>query len=241
MQTPVKPQQVEISVVDGQSQPVSSSNDSSAVIGQQRTVQAQFSTGKPVATGRWAWVRNTYASQYNFAAKNYDSLGGAQAKKQMRGGRFFLYRYVILFGLAATLFFAWDNARQGGIVTVAVLLCILYTVLGVYNIFVYSKNGSLKHDRMFRVKSKYLTGCVNEFYEIPIRASITDTRILAMVGSDVQGVIANVQQYQQDVDSVSIMVYKDAYLKYMRFPAEAIVHTLLFWIAFGIGLSIGKS
>ena len=232
------PQNVQISIV-GDDRDLSPSDGTHVVIDhQQRNVEV--SIGTPVATGRLAWVRNTYAAKHNFAVRNYHSVDGSVTKKRMRGGRFFLFRYVILFVLALCFVCSIMSKGNKGLVTVPILLAILYTGLSIYNIYVYCRNGSLLHDRMYPVDSSVLKGSNNEFLTIPINARIKDRRIQAIVGENLQAILASAQERNETIDSVEVMVYRHSYLAYTRFPLEAILHMGVFWVAMSAGLGIAS-
>ena len=229
-------QDVQISVV-GDDRDLQPSNNAHVLIDHQQR-NLEVSVGTPVVTGRLAWVRNTYAAHYNFAVRNYHSIDGSVTKKQMRGGRFFLFRYVILLALGIGFVCGITSPGNKGLLTVPILLAILYTGLSIFNIYIYCRNGSLIHERMFWVKDSALPGFTNEFFKIPINARIKDRRIRAIIGENLQAVVASTQEHDETIDSVKLMAYRSSYLPYTGFPHEAIVHVILFWVVVIIGAAV---
>ncbi|CAF1122023.1 unnamed protein product [Adineta ricciae] len=204
-----------------------------------RRFNVNVCAGNPVATGRLAWVQNTYPAKYNFAAENWESLEGVKSKTKMRGGHLLLYRFVIVVALVGV---GICNIVSTGSIAGSVLICLLYTALSGYNTFVYYRNGTVIHDRMIKVKDRYLTSYRNEFFTIPIHANIQDQQLSGMIGKDsLVAMIGQQEQRRENIDSIDIMIYKKAYLEYTNFPGEAIVHLLVFWVIFGITIGVAKS
>ncbi|CAF4062126.1 unnamed protein product, partial [Adineta steineri] len=71
---------------------VSTISDGSMGIAMGRSVTVQAFMGTPKATGKLAWVQNTYASQYNHAVGCWESFDNTMKKRRMRGGHLLLYR-----------------------------------------------------------------------------------------------------------------------------------------------------
>ena len=61
--------------------------------------------GQARNVGHSTYIRSTYAARYNFAVKlynHYDS-DGTNKKRNMRGGRLFLYNFIIIVFLIASV------------------------------------------------------------------------------------------------------------------------------------------
>jgi len=66
-----------------------------------QNTNVQVNTGPARDTGITTTIRNTYPARYNFAVRQYNSIpdDDIPRKKQMRGGHFFMYRWIVVLAI----------------------------------------------------------------------------------------------------------------------------------------------
>lgn len=105
-------------------------DDGVIVVGQDTTVRA----GTPVYSGRFAFVRRTYPAVYNHVVRNMNSLikqTTEKKKRSMRGGHFFLYRYMVLLAFILCLSFGIASVYVKACAAVSFTLSILHIFLSI--------------------------------------------------------------------------------------------------------------
>jgi hypothetical protein len=211
-------------------------SDDSTTIATSHSVTSNITLGTPEATGKLAWVQNTYASQYNHAVGCWKAFDGSGTKRQMRGGHLLLYRWFILAVVIVSFVLGGLSTDVKAYVTFPIISTVIYLTLTIWNWHVFRTNGNLLHSHMIAVPDNLLPGWTNEFFHIPIYAQITDQRLLG-VSSYAVTAIAGLIEQSEGQSSIDIMVYRRIYLKKLRFPWETILHFIIFIIIFIVALS----
>ena len=118
---------------------VSTVGDNGIILATQRK---NVRVGTPIYTGKLAIVRNTYPAIYNHVVRNMNSIIGQtkeKKKRSMRGGHFFLYRYVILLAFILCLVFGIVSIYAKGCAAVSLFfLFFIYFYLSTILLSVYS-------------------------------------------------------------------------------------------------------
>jgi hypothetical protein len=202
------------------------------VIAQKETVRI----GTPVHSGRMAFVRNTYPAVYNHVVRNMNSLIEQTKEKQkrsMRGGHFFLYRYMVLLAFLLCFSFGIASIYVKACAAVSFTVSILHIFLSIYNIVIYLLNRPLIHrDLAIHLSSGDMpdSNKKNMFYTAPIETSVLTGGLGAFV--DPTRIIAAVQLENKHVTSIQVMFYTDVYKRDARFPRECAFYLILFIIMF---------
>jgi hypothetical protein len=192
--------------------------------------------GTPVYTGRFAFVRNTYPARYNHVVRNMNTLIAQTTEKEkrsMRGGHFFLYRYMILLAFLLCLAFGIASIYVKACAVVSFPLSFLYIFLSIYNIVIYRLNRPLIHrDLAIELSPGQMPNSQkkNMFYTVPLHTNIRTDALGAFV--DPTRIVAAVQLEHTHVDNIDIMFYDYSYVRDARFPKECAVHLILFIIMF---------
>jgi hypothetical protein len=199
-------------------------------------VDVNIELGQIRATGRSTFVQSTYAARYNFAVRNYNYLddGDGEKKRNMRGGRFFLYNIIaITFFIGSSV--CISNSRENKpLITVPIIISIIYLFLTCYNWHIRRTNGSLVHECMIRVPDHYLPDTVNKHLTIPLHANVQNREFFAASDGTTTAVLAQLRQRYVNLTEIDIMLYESNYEKYFRFPMESLLHFLFF-----LGLLMG--
>ena len=179
-------------------------------------------------------VRRTYPAMYNHVVRNMNYINyrtQTQNKSSMRGGHFFLYRYVILLALILCFAFGIASIYVKPCATVPFVLTVLYIALSIYNIVIFIRNRPLLHPLLtFKVPDGKLNGLINRFFIVPINARILTGVIAAFVDPAV--LFAALRRDNVAVTEIKVMLYDSTYLARTRFPKEIIVHLFLFIVMF---------
>lgn len=200
---------------------------------------AQDSTvnmGTPVYSGRLAFVRNTYPAVYNHVVRNMNTLIAQTAEKKkrsMRGGHFFLYRYIILFAFLLCLVFGIVSIFVKACATVPFILSALYIFLSIYNIVIYRLNRPLIHPYLaiYLPESQMPNSSKkNMFYSVPFDITVRTQGLGALV--DPARIVAAVQLENTHATEIDIMFYTNEYISDSKFPKECVFHLILFIIMF---------
>ncbi|CAF4950655.1 unnamed protein product, partial [Rotaria sp. Silwood1] len=155
-------------------------SDGRLAVGTGRSVTTNISLGTPEATGKLAWVQNTYASQYNHAVSCWKAFETSGIKRQMRGGHLLLYRWLVLAVVIVAFVLGGLSKNVKPYITFPIVSAVIYLGLTIWNWHVFRTNGNLLHSHMVQVPDSALPGFINEFYTIPIYAQVTDQRLLAI-------------------------------------------------------------
>ncbi|CAF1412655.1 unnamed protein product, partial [Adineta ricciae] len=149
---------------------------------------AQRSTiemGMPRNTSKLAFIRNTYPAHYNHVVRNMNSINyqtNTKAKHSMRGGHFLLYRYIISLAIILCLVFGVISIYVKGCASVPFILTVVYIAISIYNIVIYIKNRPLLNPLLaIQVPRDILPEFMNEFYTVPINATVLTGAIAAFV------------------------------------------------------------
>lgn len=200
---------------------------------------AQDSTitmGTPVYTGRLAIVRSSYPAVYNHVVRNMNVLIAQTTEKEkrsMRGGHFFLYRYMVFFAFVLCLVFGIVSIFVKACATVPFILSTLYIFLSIYNIVIYRLNRPLIHPYLaiYLPKSQMPDSTKkNMFYTAPIHTNVRIQGLGALV--DRTSILAAVQLENTHVTEIDIMFYTNTYISDSRFPKECALYLILFIIMF---------
>ena len=194
-------------------------------------MDVQLQLGQARDVGHSAYIRSTYAARYNFAVKQYNNYeeDSTNNKRYMRGGRFFLYNGIIIIVLIASVVCSVNSTENKALGAVPIIFSVIYLLITFYNWHIHRTNGSLIHDHMIRIKDKHLTGSINEHFKIPVHARIQNRQIIAASDGETTAVLARLQQQNHNLTEIAIMLYGSIYAnKYASFPAESIVHFILF-------------
>ncbi|CAF1113591.1 unnamed protein product [Rotaria sp. Silwood1] len=184
-------------------------SDGRLAVGTGRSVTTNISLGTPEATGKLAWVQNTYASQYNHAVSCWKAFETSGIKRQMRGGHLLLYRWLVLAVVIVAFVLGGLSKNVKPYITFPIVSAVIYLGLTIWNWHVFRTNGNLLHSHMVQVPDSALPGFINEFYTIPIYAQVTDQRLLA-ISNYTNTVIAQLieqhhVEYQIQKSNVSII------------------------------------
>ncbi|CAF1173524.1 unnamed protein product [Adineta ricciae] len=202
---------------------------------------AQRSTiemGMPRNTSKLAFIRNTYPAHYNHVVRNMNSINyqtNTKAKHSMRGGHFLLYRYIISLAIILCLVFGVISIYVKGCASVPFILTVVYIAISIYNIVIYIKNRPLLNPLLaIQVPRDILPEFMNEFYTVPINATVLTGAIAAFVNPAV--IAAAVRKDNVQLCEIQIMLYDDLYLRHCRFPWEITVHLLIFIVLFFLAI-----
>jgi hypothetical protein len=175
-------------------------------------------------------VRRTYPAMYNHVVRNMNSINyqtKTKKKWSMRGGHFFLYRYIIVFAVLLCLGFGIASIYIKPLATVPFVLSVLYIVLSIFNIVVFIRNRPIIHPILaIQVSRGQLDGMINRFFLIPINAHIQIGVIAAFVNPEM--IFTALSKENIQVTEIEIMLYDDRYLPRSRFPKEILIHLFLF-------------
>jgi hypothetical protein len=212
---------------------VSTVGDNGVIVVAQET---NVRLGTPVNTTRLAFVRRTYPAMYNHAVRNMNSLikqTKEKEKRSMRGGHFFLYRYMVLLAFLLCFSFGIASIYVKACAAVSFTLSILHIFLSIYNIVIYLLNHPLIHPDL----AIYLSPgqmpdskMQNMFYTVPIQTSVRTSGLGALV--DPARIVAAVQLENTHVNEIQVMFYTDSYIRDARFPRECDFYLILFIIMF---------
>jgi hypothetical protein len=154
-------------------------------------------------------------------------------KRSMRGGHFFLYRYMVLLAFLLCLGFGIASIHVKACAAVSFILSILHVFLSIYNIVIYRFNRPLIHPHL----AIYLTptqmpdsGWHNMFYTVPLHTHVRTGGLGALI--DPTRIVAAVQFENTRVDEIQIMFYSNSYLRDTKFPKECAFYLVLFFIMF---------
>ncbi|UJR19068.1 hypothetical protein I4U23_022199 [Adineta vaga] len=215
---------------------VSAISDGSMGIAVGRSVTVQASMGTPQATGKLAWVQNTYASQYNHAVGCWESFDNTIKKRRMRGGHLLLYRFVILAVVVVSFVLGGLSSEVKAYVAFPVVSTVIYLSLTIWNWHVFRTNGNLLHSHMIHVPDNALPGWSNRFYTIPVYTQITDHQVLAI--SNYAGTaIGQLIEQSRDSSSIEVMFYTNSFLKETKFPKETLLHFIIFIIVIIVAIA----
>jgi hypothetical protein len=180
------------------------------------------------------FIRSTYPARYNHVVRNMNYIkqqSNVKDKSSMRGGHFFLYRYVILLAILICFAFGIASIYVKPCAIVSFMLSILYIALSIYNIVIYMKNRPLLHPIFTKpVPRGQLGAWINKFYAVPLNATVLTGVAAAFIDPAV--IIAAVQRENIQLTEITIMLYDDRYLSRSKFPIEIIIHTIIFGILF---------
>lgn len=196
-------------------------------------VNVNLEVGEIRATGRTTYVNSTYAARYNFAVRQYNSMAdddGDEKKKNMRGGRFFLYNIIAVIFFIVSIVCNVQSSQIKPLLAVPAIISTIYLLITCYNWYVYCKNGSLIHERMFPVADHLLPGSNNEHFTIPLNANIQNRELIAATDGSTTAIVARLRQRYVNVTEIDIMVYKSNYAKYCNFPRESLLHFFFYVI-----------
>jgi hypothetical protein len=151
----------------------------------------------------------------------------------MRGGHFFLYRYMVLLAFLHCLCFGIASIYVKACAAVSFILSILHILLSIYNIVIYRLNRPLIH----RYLAIYLSpGDMpnsrnsNMFYTVPLHTSVRTGALGALI--DPARIVAAIQLENTRVDKIEVMFYTNDYIHFARFPKECAFYLILFFIVF---------
>lgn len=199
------------------------------------TQHATMEIGEPRDTTVLVFIRSTYPAIYNHVVRNMnDSINyqtNTKKKWSMRGGHFFLYRYVVLLAMILCFVFGIVSIFVKGCAAVPLVLTVLYIALSIYNIVVYILNRPLIHPLLTRqVPRGNLDGMINRFFNVPVNATVLTGIIAAFIDPAV--IAAAMKKENVQLTEIRIMLYDDRYLSRSKFPKEIIVHLFFFTILF---------
>lgn len=200
-------------------------------VAQRTTVQI----GQPRVTGILVFIRNTYPASYNHVVRNMNHLVkqlNTKNKHSMRGGHFFLYRYVILLAIPLCFCFGIASIYVKACAAVSFILSIMYIALSIYNIVIFILNRPLIHPLLTgKIPRGHISGDhMNEFYSVPVNATVLTGIFAAFIDPII--IAAAVQKENIQLTEIQIMLYDDRYLDRSQFPKEIIVHLIVFFILF---------
>ena len=165
--------------------------------------------GTPIYTGRLAFVRNTYPAVYNHVVRNMNTLIAQtveKKKRSMRGGHFFLYRYMVLFVFLLCLVFGIISIFVKACATAPFILSAVYIFLSIYNIVIYRLNRPLIHPYLtiYLPKSQMPNSKnMNMFYSVPFQTNVRTEGLGALV--DPARIVAAVKLENTHVTEIDIM------------------------------------
>ena len=207
-----------------------SGNDDGVVAIGGRQVSADLELGEIRDVGKSTFIRSTYAARHNFAVRQYNSYETEEneKKRDMRGGRFFLYNIIIFIFFVATIVLINQMYQNIFLSIPAIVIPTLYVFLTCFNWHIYRTNGCLIHENMIPVSSSSIRSS-NKHYVVPVHARIQDREFIAATDGSTTAIVARLQQRYQNLTEVRIMLYKPIYRsRFTRFPCESIIHFLLF-------------
>ena len=195
---------------------------------------ARMELGQPRDTTVRVFIRRTYPALYNHVVRNMNSLTDptdTQKKWSMRGGHFFLYRYIIFFAIILCFSFGIASIFVKACSAVPFVLTVLYIALSIFNIVVYFRNKPVLRQLVTaEVPSNELNGFINRFFTVPINAQIQTG--VAAAFFDPARILAIFQERNIAVTELEVMLYDHHYLARSKFPKEIIVHLIIFLILF---------
>ena len=196
--------------------------------------QASMELGEPRDTTVLSFIRNTYPARYNHVVDNMNTINNQtdiKKKYSMRGGHFFLYRYVLLFALLLSFVFGIVSIYVKPCATVPFILSTLYIVITIVNIVIFILNRPLLNEDLTKqVARGQLNGMINRFYTVPVNAQVLTGMIAAVF--DPAMIAAAVRRQNIQLTEIDVMLYDDRYLARSRLPKEIIVHLCIFIIMF---------
>lgn len=197
--------------------------------------QTTLEVGEPRVTGVLAFIRSTYPASYNHVVRNMNGIikqMNTKDKRSMRGGHFFLYRYVLLFAILLCFAFGIASIYVKGCAAVPFVLTVLYFTLSIYNIVIFILNQPLIHPMLAREvpRGQIPGGFINEFYSVPLSATVLTGVLAAFVDPAV--LAAAIQKENIEITEITIMLYDDRYLRRSKFPIEIVIHLIVFIILF---------
>ncbi|CAM4811561.1 unnamed protein product [Rotaria magnacalcarata] len=201
------------------------------IIGRQKTT---VELGEIRDTTEVTFIRNTYPAQYNHVVTNMNTINyqtNTENKRIMRGGHFFLYRYVIIFALILCFVFGIASIYAKPCAVVPFLLTVLYLALSIFNIVVFIRNRPVINPILTqKVNRGLLDGMINRFFVVPINATVL-TGILA-VFINPGAILDAVRRENVQLTEIKVMLYDDRYQSRSYFPKEIIIHIFVFFIMF---------
>lgn len=199
---------------------------------------ATMEVGIPRDNSVTVFIRRTYPALYNHVVRNMNSITRSPNAKDyysMRGGHFFLYRYVILFALILCFAFGIASIYVKPCAAVPFVLTVLYIVLSIYNIVIFIRNRPLINlPFAIEVPEGRLDGSVNQFFIVPINVQVLTGVIAVFVDPAV--LFAALRRDNISVTEIKVMLYDRRYLTRSRFPKEIIVHLFLFLVMFFLAI-----
>jgi len=192
--------------------------------------------GTPVYNTKFAFVRRTYPAIYNHVVRNMNTLikqTKEKKKRSMRGGHFFLYRYMVLLAFLLCLGFGIASVHVKACASVSFILSILHIFLSIYNIVIYRLNHPILHPYLaipLTPEEMPRSGWKNLFYKIPFHTNVRTGALGALI--DPTRIVAAVQFENTHVDEIQIMLYTNTYKADAKFPKECAFYLILFIIMF---------
>jgi hypothetical protein len=190
--------------------------------------------GIPRESGKLVFVRTTYPAIYNHVVRNMNSINhqtNTKNKRSMRGGHFFLYRYVVLLAMLLCFSFGIASIYAKGCSAVPFILTVLYIALSIYNIVIFIINRPLLNPILTKQVPRQLLGDrMNRFYTIPVNATVLTGAVAGFIDPAV--IAAAVRRDNIELTKIQIMLYDDIYRSRRLFPVEIIVHLIIFLILF---------
>lgn len=194
----------------------------------------QVNAGNARDVGISVTVRNTYPARYNFAVKQYNSIPDDEAskKKQIRGGHFLMYRFVMVLAFLIAIATAGISVKIKAVVTVNIVISLAYIVLSIYNIVIYKQNGSLFSRRM--IHDNRMTKS-NDYFKVPINTTVSQANIIA---SEHANVVAGLKNTYNHLSEIDVMVYNEYYVRtFTYFPWKKVIkHIIVFSLTMVIGI-----
>jgi hypothetical protein len=197
--------------------------------------------GVPRHSGKLVFIRRTYPAVYNHVVQNMNTLldqNDEKKKRSMRGGHFFLYRYMVLLAFLLCLSFGIASIYVKACAAVPFILAMLHIVLATYNIVIYRLNRPLIHPFLaIDVESNGMPNPdkMNMFFKVPLRTTVLTGVLAALV--DPARIIAAIQLKDSRIDEIEIMLYNYKYVRCARFPKECVFYLILFIIMFILAIA----
>lgn len=205
-------------------------NNGVVVVGQKTTMEL----GEPRERTILTFVRNTYPARYNHVVRNMNSLNylpNTKKKWSMRGGHFFLYRYIVLLAIILSFIFGIISIYVKACATVPFILTVLYIALSIVNIVIFIRNRPVIVPLVTKeVPRGQLNGMINRFYAIPVNATVLTGIVAAFFNPEV--IAAAVRTDSIQLTEIDVMLYDDQYKSRGGFPKEIVIHLLVFIILF---------
>lgn len=149
----------------------------------------------------------------------------------MRGGHFFLYRYVTSASMLLSQCFGITSIFIKPFCAIPFIITIIYIALSITNIVIYFKNIPLiKPVVTMQVEDGTLGGSMNRFIIVPVNAEVT-TGIVTN-SFDQSTIAATLESHNIQIAEVHAMQYEKEYLDECGFPKEILVHLKSFIIIF---------